>query len=195
MRDRRGVGWDLSGEIAALDAAIDGDRFDSESYPDALSRLWSALAAPHGADILVSATGSAVSSDTDALGLDEDSSVFSPRVDFSWGPADLMLTVYEAEFQGTGTTPSQLDLGGVIIAAGDTVQTDLDVSVANLIATFDLLPTGFVDLGAGFGLRLAEFSGNIRSTNTGLEIGSDETFILPALAAHRPWTWARSRST
>ncbi len=56
VRDRRGVGWDLSGEIAALDAAIDGDRFDSESYPDALSRLWSALAAPHGADILVSAT-------------------------------------------------------------------------------------------------------------------------------------------
>ncbi len=54
--DRRGCGWDLEGDLGALEAEVRDGRFDSAEYPDALSRLWSALRAPHAGDILVSAS-------------------------------------------------------------------------------------------------------------------------------------------
>jgi hypothetical protein len=44
--DRRGAGWEIDGEPDVLDA---------ESYPNGLARLWSALTAPHAAEILISA--------------------------------------------------------------------------------------------------------------------------------------------
>ena len=53
--DRRGVGWDLEGDLGALRAETRDGTFDSETYPDALSRLWSALRAPYAGDILISA--------------------------------------------------------------------------------------------------------------------------------------------
>jgi hypothetical protein len=54
VRDRRGGGWEMSGDRAALLATAAGDRFDSEAYPDALARLWSALIAPYAGEVLVS---------------------------------------------------------------------------------------------------------------------------------------------
>jgi hypothetical protein len=54
--DLRGAEWECSGDLAALDLERDGDRLRSESYPDALGRLWSALTAPHAGDLLISAT-------------------------------------------------------------------------------------------------------------------------------------------
>ena len=56
LRDLRGNGWSVKGEPEALDADITRGRFESEEYPDALSRLWSALTSPHAGDILISAT-------------------------------------------------------------------------------------------------------------------------------------------
>jgi hypothetical protein len=46
VTDRRGAGWEIDGEPDVLDA---------ESYPNGLARLWSALTAPHAAEILISA--------------------------------------------------------------------------------------------------------------------------------------------
>jgi hypothetical protein len=54
--DLRGRGWDLAGDPAALDHEVDDGQLRSESYPDALGRLWSALCAPHSGDLVVSAT-------------------------------------------------------------------------------------------------------------------------------------------
>lgn len=53
--DRRGRGWDLDGDLEALLAETADGRIETAEYPDALSRLWSALRAPHAGDILVSA--------------------------------------------------------------------------------------------------------------------------------------------
>ena len=53
--DLRGRGWDVDGELGAVGATVRDGRVESERYPDALGRLWSALAAPHAGDILVSA--------------------------------------------------------------------------------------------------------------------------------------------
>ena len=46
--DRRGRGWRVEGEPAALD-------LDGPTYPDGLNRLWSALECPHSGDVLASA--------------------------------------------------------------------------------------------------------------------------------------------
>jgi hypothetical protein len=54
VRDARGRGWELDGDPAALSARIDAGRFLSDDYPDALGRLWAALANPNAGDILIS---------------------------------------------------------------------------------------------------------------------------------------------
>jgi type I phosphodiesterase/nucleotide pyrophosphatase len=54
VADRRGVHWDLEGEAAVLGLRRADGRLDGGLYPDGLSRLWSALSAPHAGDILVS---------------------------------------------------------------------------------------------------------------------------------------------
>jgi hypothetical protein len=55
LRDRRGNGWAVSGEPEALAADVTRGRFESDEYPDALARLWSALTSPHAGDVLISA--------------------------------------------------------------------------------------------------------------------------------------------
>jgi Type I phosphodiesterase / nucleotide pyrophosphatase len=55
LRDRRGRGWSVDGDRAALRLDVRGDRVTSDTYPDALNRLWSALACPDAGDVLASA--------------------------------------------------------------------------------------------------------------------------------------------
>jgi hypothetical protein len=54
VRDLRGGGWEIEGELRALEAVVDDGRIDSFEYPDPLSRLWSALTAPHAGDVVLS---------------------------------------------------------------------------------------------------------------------------------------------
>jgi hypothetical protein len=53
--DARGLGWSLDGELAALDATVEDGRLLSPGYPDALSRVWSALTCPTSGEVLLSA--------------------------------------------------------------------------------------------------------------------------------------------
>ncbi len=52
--DLRGGRWEVEGELAALQAEIEDGRLRSETYPDPLARVWSALTAPHSGDFVVS---------------------------------------------------------------------------------------------------------------------------------------------
>jgi len=54
VRDRRGVGWSLAGDPAAVGGGVDRGILLTEEYPDALSRLWAALRNPNAADVIVS---------------------------------------------------------------------------------------------------------------------------------------------
>jgi hypothetical protein len=54
VSDERGVGWDVDGDLRAIDARAEDGRVRSGSYPDALARLWAALCAPNAGDVLVS---------------------------------------------------------------------------------------------------------------------------------------------
>ncbi len=52
--DRRGKRWHVDGSLDALGLTVDGTAIDSADYPDGLSRLWSALTAPHSGDVIIS---------------------------------------------------------------------------------------------------------------------------------------------
>jgi hypothetical protein len=55
LEDLRGGNWSVEGDHAALRAEVQDGRFLSTEYPDALSRIWSALKCPTAGDILLSA--------------------------------------------------------------------------------------------------------------------------------------------
>jgi hypothetical protein len=52
--DLRGGRWELDGDLEALEASIEKKRLRSETYPDPLARVWSALAAPYAGDFVLS---------------------------------------------------------------------------------------------------------------------------------------------
>ncbi|MCB0831188.1 MAG: alkaline phosphatase family protein [Solirubrobacterales bacterium] len=54
VTDRRGREWSISGNLEALGASVENGVIEMPDYPDGLGRLWSALVAPHGGDIIVS---------------------------------------------------------------------------------------------------------------------------------------------
>jgi len=56
VADLRGGSWEVEGDLGALEASIVDGRLRSETYPDPLARVWSALAAPHAGDFVVSLT-------------------------------------------------------------------------------------------------------------------------------------------
>jgi hypothetical protein len=55
LRDRRGAGWTLRGELEVLRAATSGGEIDMPTYPDGLARAWAALTCPTSGDVLLSA--------------------------------------------------------------------------------------------------------------------------------------------
>ena len=54
VADLRGGRWEVEGEMAVLAATVVDGRLRSETYPDPLARVWSALSAPHAGDFIVS---------------------------------------------------------------------------------------------------------------------------------------------
>jgi hypothetical protein len=55
IRDTRGVGWALDGPPAVLRAEVQDGRLLCTEYPDALTRVWSALHCDHAGELLLSA--------------------------------------------------------------------------------------------------------------------------------------------
>lgn len=54
VTDRRGRNWSISGDLQVLGAAVEAGRISMPDYPDGFGRLWAALQAPHGGDVIVS---------------------------------------------------------------------------------------------------------------------------------------------
>jgi len=55
LSDLRGERWSVEGEFGVLRAELQDGRFLSTEYPDALTRVWSALHCPNAGDVLLSA--------------------------------------------------------------------------------------------------------------------------------------------
>jgi hypothetical protein len=56
LTDQRGRPWSVEGDLAVLRAELQDGRFLTTEYPDALSRVWSALHCPNSGDVLLSAS-------------------------------------------------------------------------------------------------------------------------------------------
>jgi hypothetical protein len=54
VADLRGGRWEVEGDLTALEAQVEDGRLRSETYPDPLARVWSALSGPHAGDFLLS---------------------------------------------------------------------------------------------------------------------------------------------
>jgi hypothetical protein len=54
VADLRGGNWEVEGGLGALEASVEDGRLRSDTYPDPLARVWSALTAPHAGDFVVS---------------------------------------------------------------------------------------------------------------------------------------------
>jgi hypothetical protein len=54
VEDLRGGSWEVEGNFGALEARVEEGRIASDTYPDPLARVWSALTAPHAGDFIVS---------------------------------------------------------------------------------------------------------------------------------------------
>jgi predicted AlkP superfamily pyrophosphatase or phosphodiesterase len=54
VADLRGDGWELEGDLDALEARLDEGKLRSETFPDSLARVWSALNGPHAGDFVLS---------------------------------------------------------------------------------------------------------------------------------------------
>jgi Type I phosphodiesterase / nucleotide pyrophosphatase len=54
VADLRGGRWEVEGDFEALAAEVEDGRLRSETYPDPLARVWSAVTAPHSGDFVVS---------------------------------------------------------------------------------------------------------------------------------------------
>jgi len=54
LEDARGARWSVRGDAGALDLELGDGTVAFGTYPDALSRLWSALECPHSGDVLLS---------------------------------------------------------------------------------------------------------------------------------------------
>ncbi|HVD37463.1 MAG TPA: alkaline phosphatase family protein [Solirubrobacterales bacterium] len=52
--DLRGGRWEVEGDLGVLEASVADGRLRSDTYPDPLGRVWSALSAPHAGDFVVS---------------------------------------------------------------------------------------------------------------------------------------------
>ena len=55
LEDRRGGRWSVEGAHTALALRVDAGRVESRAYPEALGRLWAALACRNSGDVLASA--------------------------------------------------------------------------------------------------------------------------------------------
>ena len=55
LQDLRGERWDVEGELGVVRAETQDGRFLTTEYPDALTRVWSALHCPNAGEVLLSA--------------------------------------------------------------------------------------------------------------------------------------------
>jgi predicted AlkP superfamily pyrophosphatase or phosphodiesterase len=55
LLDARGERWSVQGDLAVLRAELQDGQFLSTEYPDALTRIWSALNCPNAGEVLLSA--------------------------------------------------------------------------------------------------------------------------------------------
>ncbi len=133
-------------------------------------------------------SGAVATSDAERLGLMSTDSTFSPRADLEFGPAHLSVSVLAADFAGTGETEAAITIGGITISGNQDVATDFQYEGVTALLTFDVFPTGLIELGIGLGATLVDINLSIEELDgsgmrTGNNVSTEETQAIPLLGA------------
>jgi hypothetical protein len=136
-------------------------------------------------DVRATSASSSTSADNsvDSLGLDDAEGVLVARADFDWLAPHLTVRATEVEFSGDGVLDAEISEGGVVIPASTPVTSDVELSLASAVLTFDLAPTDVLELGLGFGVAWIDFAAELRDPATGDTVDADEAVPVPMLAA------------
>lgn len=129
-----------------------------------------------GSVSLASGGGASLDNSLSDVGLDEEADTIAGRADFKWGLPHLTVLTQQSSWDGSGTLSA--DFGG--IAAGTTVNSDLDLGLHRAILTFDIAPTDLLELGLGFGLSYVDLQAAVKSGV--LTESIDEQLPVPVLA-------------
>ncbi|MEX1024884.1 MAG: hypothetical protein WD226_07375 [Planctomycetota bacterium] len=148
--------------------------------PEARGALRYQLLEPSG-DLAASSGGGSSSTSLDRLGLGDREELLSPRADVSWGPVDLMVSAFDLSASGSGEVDGTYELGGVTIPAGESVDSDLDLTHVSALMTWDLVPTDLIDIGIGFGVAYIDFDVTLDGEFSGTARTAEEVPI-PVLA-------------
>lgn len=119
----------------------------------------------------------------ESIGLDDREGTFGARADLKWGSPHLSVSASKLSTSGSGRTTVTLSQGTTTIPLGTDVDSDLDLTQANAIVTFDLVPTDTVEFGLGLGVEAAKLKTEIAATGLGASIDTDESVPIPVVAA------------
>jgi hypothetical protein len=135
-------------------------------------------------EVGASSTGITGRADLEEAGLDDDEGAPGLRADFKWGAPHLILMGGQTGFDGRGMLTADIELDGVTIPAGTTVDSELDLTQYTGLIVFDLVPGKTFELGLGFGATLIDFDFDVQDVGTMARVTSDESVPIPLLAAN-----------
>ena len=115
-------------------------------------------------DLAMNVAGASGSTSANQLGLEDDKSAWSPRVDFDFAGLHINLNRLASEHSGNGSTEDTLTLDSGVIAPGRSVRSELDLEMTTAAVTFDFIPTSLVDVGIGLGAGTLEYDIEIQDT-------------------------------
>ena len=115
------------------------------------------------------------------LALDKDDGTLGGRVDFDWSGLHVLVNTSKSKFTGSGTTGSDITVGGVTIPAGQPIDTELEIGLNQGAVTWDFFPGQTLDLGLGLGVAGVGWDTTV--TNSTFGTGSNSTTVpIPILA-------------
>lgn len=113
-------------------------------------------------DLAMNVGGASGSTSASQLGLDDDDSTWSPRVDFDFAGLHINVNRLASEHSGDGSAIADLVLDGVTINANQPVRSRLDFEMTTAAITFDFIPTSLVDVGIGIGAGTLDYDIDIQ---------------------------------
>lgn len=128
--------------------------------------------------------------DLSQLGMDSAEGAPSISLGGRYKRTRLFLSGQQSSFSGSGTTAEDIEKGAVRIPAGTPLNTDMDIGIYSMVATYNLIP-GQYELGIGGGLMVMNFKVSYTATNNGANITIDETTPMPLLALSGTASWQR----
>jgi hypothetical protein len=132
--------------------------------------------------LAASSSGTTSRNDLAALGIDDNPIEFAPRADFSVAGFELTADYFDVSYAGSGDVEGDIEFGGEVFTVGTTVDTELDLKIGRVAATWDFIPTKMFDLGIGAGVGLADVRAFVQDQGTLNSSETDEKAPFPFLA-------------